>query len=514
MRIESHSSKCLICLSFFLCIFSIKANAQLSASASLSGFWGTADKLPFWSSVNKYGLMPESSGGLVYFSLNNANLFDRNRDNTLRLDCGISAALSLSKSFESSEGLWYNADKSCNVMIDKLFLKASWKKIHLDVGMNEFKNASFVSDYDISSLNEVTVSQGDIAYSNNARNMPGYLIHSDMINIPFTKGTVGISGSFGDYKMVDNRYMTNVFVHQQSLYLHFRLFKRILVTAGLEDWAQWGGNKPDGTEFPSDLRAYWKVMTGQSGAEDASVSDQINALGNHLGRELFRVIYEGDSYDIMIQHDIPFNDGSGLKFRNFPDGANTIHFSFKNKEKWITDIAYEFYYTKWQSGEVHDRAATEEEIALHGPDHYLYGRVLVGGCDDYFNSGEYRSSWTYFGRPIGTSLFTSFLPNKEGLVLGTENNRIIAHNLGISGKMAGKFPYRICMTYSKNYGHYNQSDTSRYANNPEQFSFCMEGKIPFTRLFAFNYGLYGDFGSLFQNSVAFCIGCSMVLMNN
>lgn len=64
-------------------------------------------------------------------------------------------------------------------------------------------------------------------------------------------------------------------------------------------------------------------MTGGSGA---TVSDQINVLGNHRGRELVRLDWYADAFRLALAHDIPFDDGSGMGLQNFPDGVNTIHF--------------------------------------------------------------------------------------------------------------------------------------------------------------------------------------------
>ena len=49
-----------------------------------------------------------------------------------------------------------------------------------------------------------------------------------------------------------------------------------------------------------------------------------------------------------------------MGFQNFPDGVNTLWFGFDDKDRWVTDILYEYQYTMWQSGTRHDRPTTEE----------------------------------------------------------------------------------------------------------------------------------------------------------
>ena len=182
--------------------------------------------------------------------------------------------------------------------------------------------------------------------------------------------------------------------------------------------------------------------------------------------------------------------------QNFPDGVNTISFSFRDRDKWVTDILLEFVSTKSQSGPSHNDPDDPETV--------------LGGNDNYFNNGAYRSGWTYYGRTIGLPLFTPSPVNGDGLVLGVCNNRVVAHHLAIAGKVARKIPYRFKATYSRNYGKYTNS-LSIFSSVPEQLSLALEVTLP--RLgrslpVSLSAGLYGDVGELYPDNFGLTLSLS------
>ena len=235
-----------------------------------------------------------------------------------------------------------------------------------------------------------------------------------------------------------------------------------------------------------------------SGGSDATTSDQINVLGDHLGRELIRLDWQGEGFKMSFAHDIPFADGSGMGLQNFPDGVNTLHFSFDRRDRWVTDLLYEFVYTKCQSGDRHDRPATPEELEQH-PDRPV---IVMGGRDSYFNNGEYRSAWTYFGRTIGIPLFTPMPVNADGMTYGVANNRLVAHHVGIGGQIAHCVPYRLKATYSVSDVPYG-SVLPVMETKPKQLSVGFEVSSPLLGKHfpvAVSMGVYGDYGELYLNN--------------
>ncbi len=446
------------------------------------GLGSTKRALPFWSHTNKGGVYPETSGGLLRGGVKGTGYIS----NSFRLDWGIGLA-----GYAAAEGNEevHNCDgKSLRGMVQELYVGAGWKKLNLDLGIRrratEFEGLS--------------VTGGNLMWTDNSLSFPGYRLHSEWVSVPFTKNVLAFRFDFGDYGLWDNRYVKHTLLHNQALYFKLNISKRLSFTGGLDLWSQWGGTSPDHGKQPQRFSDYLKIMVAASGGDGATTSDQINALGNHLGRELLRLDLDQDRWHLTFQHDRPFEDGSGVGFQNFPDAVNTLHFSFKDKDRWVSDVLLEYIYTKWQSGTRHDRPATEEELKRN-PDKKVY---IVGGCDNYFNNGEYQSAWTYNGRSIGLPLFTLTPKDENGITKGVSNNRIIAWNVGLGGKIFRKVPYLLKVTYSKNFGKYSQSDPF-YDSAPRQVSGAFELTLP-KRVIGntthLSIGLYADKGSLYPDT--------------
>lgn len=482
-----------------------KGQGTVAWDVSLYGS-GASHGMPFWAGANRRGLVPENLSNGQNRLL--AGYGDNRGGLSGLMTAGAEFAYLTKPEIAITAGLsfaGYGVKDSWKGMLDRLYFGISWKKLHLDLGM---KDRYF--DY-----NGLSLTGGDLAYSGNARNLPGYNLSTDFIYIPYTRKIIGFKANFADYMMIDNRYVDKALLHNEALFVKITPIKRLSLTLGLEMWSQWGGTSEKYGRQPSSFNDYLRVMFGRSGGDDATQSDQINVLGNHLGRELIRLDWHADDFTVTFQHDIPFEDKSGMRFQNFPDGVNTLNFSFKDRDKWVTDILLEFVYTKWQSGPQHDRPATDEELEKN-PDNK---RVILGGCDNYFNNGEYRSGWTYYGNTIGLPLFTPMPAEEDGKVLGVCNNRVTAWHFGLRGNAAGKVPYKLLFTYSRNFGKYNQSDLGEGADKsiflsvPEQFSVALEGEIPHLgkRLpLSLGIGLYGDFGKLYQNSFGLTVRLSYI----
>lgn len=455
--------------------------------AEMIGLGSTGRGLPFWSHTNKGGIYPETVGGLVRGGADGSGTFS----NGIRFSWGVGlagyAAARGSAQVHNSDG------KSVRGMVQNLYIGAGWKKLVLEVGIKE-------REQDFQGL---SVTGGNMTLTGNSMSFPGYRLHSDWIEAPFARDILSFRFGFGDYGLWDNRYVKHTLLHNQALYFKVNITRGLVFTGGLELWSQWGGTSPVYGRQPQSFVDYLRVMVAGSGGEGATKSDQINALGNHLGRELLRLDWEQDRWRLTFQHDIPFEDGSGVGFQNFPDGVNTLHFSFKDKDRWVSDLLLEFIYTKWQSGTRHDRPATEEELKKN-PDKEIY---IVGGCDNYFNNGEYKSGWTYNGRTIGLPLFVPAAKDADGITRGVANNRIVAWNAGVAGKMFRKIPYTVKITYSKNFGKYRQTD-SFYDSVPRQVSGAFELTLP--KRIAGNttlvsLGLYADKGSIYPDTAGVTI---------
>ena len=491
-------------LNTILLFASLAASAQgwnLQWNAETDFLGGTGDYLPFWSRTGRDGIVPYSSSALV---IGGADVEYR-ANNGLYFEAGTNLVGSL---------VSRNPLQTTHVegMVDRLYVSGGWRMLHLDAGLKPR----------VKELGELSISGGSIMYSGNARNLPGINAWSDWIY--FEKGHwFGIKGNFAHYQMMDNRYISNAMIHNKSFAFKIALGRKVDFEACLDHWAQWGGTSPTLGARPVSWKDFYRIIFAKNGGSDATLSDQQNALGNHLGREYIRVNWRHSAFTATFQYDMPFEDGGQIiKTQNIPDGIWSLKFSFNDRKAFVTDVIYEYIYTTWQSGDTHDRPATEEEMTKdynkyvywQDPEHHYYGRICIGGLDNYFNNSEYRSGWTYHGRTIGLPLLLPYAPNADdGMTMGVVCSRVRAHHLGLAGNFTEDLPYIFKATYSSNWGRYNISETSPFYSHPWQLSLALElefGKSITNLPMTLAVGAYGDIGKLYQN----CFGLTLRISYN
>ena len=443
--------------------------------AELGG--GTAAK-PFWLHTNtRNKIAPDT------YLWGNVGLFtDFAKSDTRAFDYSL-----------GTEGTGVLGQYHNRIFVNQLFGKIRWQNLTLNVGLFDRPTC-----YD-----GLSATNGDLLYSNNSRNMPGISLASwDYIKLP---GKVGRYLSFkfryAEQMMLDNRYVENTRVHNKMAAGKITFSPQFSIEGGIEDYAQWGGKGVDGKNRYT-LKDYVKLVCVLSGGENASRSDQINRLGNHIGNYFVRINYGNSKLGISFYYNHLFEDGSGGRFKNAPDGLYGLYLTRKDSDRWFKSFVYEFYYTKDQSGPRHDRPATEEEIAQKAPSDPFPDRVILGGADNYFNNGGYPSGWSLYGQIIGLPFITP-TPATDGIIRGTYNNRILAHHFGLSGALPLlDIQYKLLCSYSLNYGRHSDpflDETGKAISKP-QFSFGLQLTAPEKHLpFATTLSLGFDKGDLLQN---------------
>lgn len=469
----------LFLLFLFIGMPTVFSQRTIEYKASLSGLVSSRKQLPMWATANRYGVLPENRGGLMQ-----AGVFSGfNPEKKVQTAYGFSGAGFLSQ-------------QKNKIFIDELYFCLKWKEIRLDLGMIHPEEE----------FNGVSAQNGNILESANTRAMPGYNLHTDYIRVPFTGNVLAFKFNYSDYVMTDKRFVDRTRLHHKSFFVRVTPWHRIDLIGGLEHWVQWGGNSPIYGKQPGSLHDYFRVITGRNGGAGSTVSDSVNALGNHLGRRYLRLNFRANTFQLSCYYDNLFEDGQPDHLRSLPDGTYGLYYGNRRETPWVSDVIYELTYTKYQSGRYHDRPATPEEMKKQDPDDHYYGKIILGGNDNDFNNGEYRSGWTYYGRIIGTPFITPRTPNSDGITLGTYNNRVIAHYIGIKGYFARKVPYKLRLSYSLNYGTYSQP----LEHTPGQCSFGLEAgilrnvKLPFL----VDVGIYGDYGKLYDNNFGVSIRIS------
>ena len=475
--------------------------SDIFASLMLLGALGSGDGyLPYWATTNQWGLMPERDGALA-----------------------IAEAYSPYKSLGPLEYRWgasfaanaYDnplSDRTCNILVDQLYAGIRWKALSLDIGQKHRDLEFMAAD---PSLGSLSVTGGHVAESGNALAMPGYLVTLDPVPVPWTGKHLWLYGAYGDYATTDNRYVQGALVHRTRVFLRGDI-DRLSIHAGLDHYGMWSGTSPEYGRQPSTLMDYIRVVTGSHAGSTGTISDQVNVIGDQGGGELIRLDWRGEGFKVTLQHDIPYNDGSGMGFQNFPDGVNTLWFGFDDKDRWVSDIVLEHQYTIYQSGPIN-----HEDIGENGEILTPKNEKTTGG-DSYFSNGQYMSCWTHHGRLIADPLC---LPmgvhdgtwSSAVMNLGIENNRLRALHLGVSGKLWHRHPYRLMLTRSLNYGTYQSPYTGEsqwdkpWGTVKEsglwQFSAGLTGSVVLpVRGLSVLYGLFYDHGELLENQAGLSIG--------
>ena len=442
-----------------------------NGSARVAG--ATGYYMPFWSRTGEDGILPIRSSGLITAG---ADIGYRH-PNGLFFEAGTNLAGALALKSPLNTRPVYG-------MVDRLYVSGGWKMLRMDVGMIPRRGE----------LGPLSITGGDFLMSGNARNLPGVNLSADWIY--FEKGHwVGIRGNLAHYHLWDDRVVKNAMIHNKAVAIKFALGKKVDLIAGFDHYAHWGG---EGQTV--SFKNYVKIFFAKRGDASDSWSDQNNVFGNHLGREWARLVWRAAPFTMTFQYDKPFEDNSGMIFQNFPDGAWTLQFAFNDRKSYLTDITYEFINTTWQSGDRHDRPATEDELAKQDPSDPFYGKIVLGGCDNYFGNSPYNSGWTHHGRTIGLPLILPAMPNAEGTVPRISNTRVRGHHLGLAGVVARKVPYRFKATFTENFGTYFVP----YEAKPWQLSLALEADVTreiIRQPLSLSVGVYGDVGKLYQNSV-------------
>jgi len=397
------------------------------------GSAATGNNTPFWIVSNRNGVVPLDAG-----------------NGSLRV--GVFHNQTFGQGFRWTFGfdMLGTIPRYRNVYLQQLYAEIGYKAILLSVGSKERYN-SFVNK---------KLSSGDLVLSPNARPMPEINFSiPDYTHVPFTGGWLQVKGDFAvgrsfdldyleDYIAAASKprtYVDNILWHHKSGFLRVEDTARdfpLFGILGLEHWVQWGGTSTDPKigKQPQSMKDFLRVVVGKEGGEEATISDQINALGNHYGSYYFALGYKIPAFGVLqAYHQHYFEDKSGMEMSNGIDGLWGIELKTKQL-LWLNKIVVEFLTTKNQSGPMHFIHFDRDKYSGRG-----------GGNDDYYNNGEYATGASYFNRALGSPLLISPEYNGNGEI-GFKNNRVESWHLGAEGSITPQLSYRLLFTSMTGWG--------------------------------------------------------------
>ncbi|MFY0593274.1 capsule assembly Wzi family protein [Roseivirga sp.] len=283
-------------------------------------------------------------------------------------------------------------------------------------------------------LNDSTLSIGNLVYGNNARPIPKISLSTNGWKKPPLLGrVVSFRGYLAHGQFENNRYQSNAYLHQKYFYLRFStISQRLSLIGGLNHNAQWGGNNLlNETSQPTGFINYARIFVGSSGGADALLTDQINALGNHLGSYDLRGSMKFKHFTLSNYWQFLWEDKSGLTPFNWRDGLMGISLDLNNSEL-INKLVFEIVRTNNQNAQ----KTADDGTPIFEPDNFL-------------NNGVYKSGWSFQNVVIGNPIF--LILNPESQSISRIKNSINALNIGVEGRVKG-LHYKIKYTDFKNKG--------------------------------------------------------------
>lgn len=389
---------------FLLFLFSfIATSAQkidYSAAFSLQGVFSSEENNPFWLHSNTRGRIGEETN-IAGWLTGKGNYIFRNGS---FIEVGI--------------GGLYHDGFADEVELDEYYL--SFDNTWMEAYAGKKQKKEFLRG--LSATNE------SILWSLNSRPIPGIGFEIYEPVYFWKKAGLGFRLSweelFSDEK---DRYIQNIRIHHKSFHLVFSGIKNVELSAGVQHYVQWAGKSPEHGDLPSGFDDYLQVITGGSiiGGDGFIGDQEINGLGNHLGGYEAQLNISISHFNVSLIYNTIFEDMSGIKLRNTPDGRYGLFIEDQEENKWIEAFMYEYYFTRNQSKNY----------------------PTTDGKDDYFNNHLYKSGWTYDHQVIGLPFFVVREDN-----LGIAHNNIVAHHIGITGDAFYTYPYKFLASYRGNYG--------------------------------------------------------------
>lgn len=405
--------KCTLTLLFTLLFFGF-SNGQSAFYGSLSnnGYYSSSkDQLPFWFYSNQRGRV---SAGTSLNSLLSASY---------KLELGNKSTI------QFGGGILFDNGSSDRFVIDELYIDYTYDWLDVTLGRKQQKEI----------YNGLSSTNANILWSLNSRPMYGIHINTNRTLYLDKNQNLGIELTWEDYIQNEDA-PTNDYVHHKSFHTVLNFNSNYSLKIGLNHFAQWGGTSPNFGKQPSKFSDYLRIISGSGGGEGATDGDQKNALGNHLGSWDLYFTRNFDKSKIQLIYNSIFDDASGRRLANFPDGRYGLFWESNDENRLVSSAIYEFYYTKHQS---HD--------------------VNYWGADNYLNNGIFSYGWAYKDRVLGSPFFT-YDKNEHRIV----NNKFVAHHVGLKGNLnpsQQQFDYRFLMSYSINDGTYSRIS---YESIPEE----------------------------------------------
>jgi hypothetical protein len=465
---------------------------QIGADLEVSSLISSTDATPFWMRSNQYGSVPTTApAGLLHGRIwRSYSSRDSLTPKTKRFDWG----------FSINPVTMLAAGSQSRMILPEAYGKVKWGPVEFYAGRRK----------ELMGIGDSTLSSGFFIGSGNAMPIPKVQIATvGYVPLSFTGGFVAINAGFAHGWINSPPYIQGARLHQKYIYLKLGPREsRVKFSFGINHEVLWAGYSEDLKRSPElavngQLPSSWKFFpyvvfsyTPKDWYKRAGyTSFDSYRLGNHLGTYDAAVEVKLKDKKLMVYHQHPYEDLSGVLFKNAPDGLWGVNYAlqvdkFKPWGLTLTHITAEFLTTKSQTGSTF----------------YIPGSKYQGQ-DNYFNHGQYANGWSYRGRTIGTP----FIIPKADLTKVTEdavhyfpNTRLNMWYLGTKWTYREAVLFTVRTSYSRNFG----VSGNDFPVTTGQFSGLVEAQFPMPQWYHTHVTakVAMDAGGLFKNTVGLQIG--------
>jgi len=472
---KPHSFNCHRVCILLLFIFSgnmLSAQSDVHFSASDQVMVSSASHLPFWLWANQDGKVDPVTSflNLTDLSANGTSMFGRK--NGARFSYGATLIGGL--------------EAESYLQVNRLFAAMDYRGWKLSAGMY----------YDEEILAGLSATNGNLARSRNFRPYPRIgLSTPDFKPLPFFRNWLRFKLEYDEGILNDQRYVMHTHLHHKAFYFKVLPNASWVIEAGIEHFVMWGGtsrNEQIGT-LPSDFGAYLRYITGSSGNAEFPGTDQRNVAGNQYGTYQLQITKSWDKGSLTFYLSHPFEDLSGVNWRNYPDNLVGVHWHQNNPKAFLTDVLYEFTDTRQQGIIDTLYAVNEDGTGWHIKDY-----------DNYYNNSVYRSGVTYHQMAMSSPLFAPVIIN-DGISMGFGANRLVSHHFGLKGLLTTGLYWKTLLTATRYLGTYSNPYVPEKNQLSGLLQFTWEKRtLPFDVKLAVAF----DSGAMVQDAVGIQLGIS------
>ncbi len=420
-------------LPLFIIILTSNTFGQYASSFSLSNetYVSSTNALPFWLWANTDGKIEENNSFLNFSSFEATGLHFFNDSNAF-----------IKTGAEINYGIGNNDNY---LLANQLFARINLNNWEFNIG-NYYHELQFEG---------LSTTNGNLGKSRNARPHPKIGIRvADYKPLPWIGKYLAFKGEYNEGFLYDDRYVERTHLHHKSFYLKSDPFENFSIEAGVEHSVMWGGTSPIYGKLPSDFRAYFDYITGSSGDERFLFIDQNYISGNQYGTYQLLLSREFEKINIQFNLSHPFEDLSGVNWQNWPDNILTFSVKFKEENKIINHILYEFTDSRQQG--------ISDSIYRWDEESQKWDRREP---DNYYAHSIYRSGVTYKQKMMSSPLFSPLTIN-DGISYGPQSNRLFSHHIGVKGKLRKDVAWKGMLTYIQHIGKWE----NEYNPARKQFS--------------------------------------------